>query len=807
MIKYQDVVLDPQGNVVSGASVTIYNTGTLVKPTIYSDEGVTESANPLTSSATGSFSFYVADGDYDIVITKAGFTTVTRADTTIGVKASTVSLVDAAGKYTGTNVETALTELKTTAELAASTGAALIGNAPAGNIVGATVQAAINELDTEKASLAQLAATGGAALVGIADAGSKFTGGTVEAALQEARTSAELSASTGAALVGFAPTGTVAAATVQAAIAELDTEKAALADLASTASGQGADRVANAVRRFATISAMSAMPASAIAVDAFVEEEGRGGNFYYVPGSVQAVDSVLVFSGNSGRWFREGWTVLGFSGGQINAKWGGAKGDGVTDDYAAINLGLAVVRASKGKLYFPRSSGDYLHSGFLYFGASDVAIEGENPAVRLRYTGTGTGLSINSSGADPQRERCALRNITLYSTTGAIAFDWTGGNYGNYSGFEINYTAVSAKLLYAIGSLGAGPYYNHFSGYSLIGGSDRSQTGVWMDRDTSGNLGDGPNANIFSGLKRAASLNRLCNLRSGTGNMFSDIGGESIKDALVVLNDLPSFSETGTATARGNYTLTDSTKAWSAVVGDPTNWVNAAVKITSGVASGTVRRIVSNTATVLTVDKAWPQDIGTPTYAIMISRAVANKFINVRQEGLATDNPDGIRVMQGARGNEFRQLEIGSLGTGLLVEDQSGDPSNKVVHGELIVERFVVLNPGPTASISPVPRLSVFGGVRSGSQMALEYIELASADHTTGVATLTVDHGGSATGNGSETLTAVIDATINTKESFRPSTQKTLRSTTNNGIFINLATDASVSATADYIITVAYRAA
>jgi len=237
MIKYQDVVLDPQGNVVSGASVTIYNTGTLVKPTIYSDEGVTVSANPLTSSATGSFSFYVADGDYDIVITKAGFTTVTRTDTTIGVKASTVSIVDAAGKYTGTNVETALTELKTTAELAATTGAGLIGIADAGSkYTGSTVEAALQEGRTA----AELSATTGAALVGIADAGAKFSGGTVEAALQETRTSAELSAAGGAALIGTTPAGTLASATVQAALNELDTEKTAVADLASTASGKGA---------------------------------------------------------------------------------------------------------------------------------------------------------------------------------------------------------------------------------------------------------------------------------------------------------------------------------------------------------------------------------------------------------------------------------------------------------------------------------------------------------------------------------------------------------------------------------------
>jgi hypothetical protein len=54
--------------------ITIYNTGTLVKPTIYSDLGGTIKQNPFANDSAGYYFFYVDDGDYDIVFAPAGTT-------------------------------------------------------------------------------------------------------------------------------------------------------------------------------------------------------------------------------------------------------------------------------------------------------------------------------------------------------------------------------------------------------------------------------------------------------------------------------------------------------------------------------------------------------------------------------------------------------------------------------------------------------------------------------------------------------------------------------------------------------------
>lgn len=69
--------------------------------------------------------------------------------------------------------------------LAAAGGAALLGNTPAGGIAAATVQAAINELDTEKARLDALAASGGSALMGFLTSGTGATARTAQDKLRD----------------------------------------------------------------------------------------------------------------------------------------------------------------------------------------------------------------------------------------------------------------------------------------------------------------------------------------------------------------------------------------------------------------------------------------------------------------------------------------------------------------------------------------------------------------------------------------------------------------------------------------------
>lgn len=75
MQRHVDFVTTRGGAAVSGASVLVKTYPGGATATIYSDDGVTETTNPLTTDANGQFSFYAEDGRYTLVISKTGVIT------------------------------------------------------------------------------------------------------------------------------------------------------------------------------------------------------------------------------------------------------------------------------------------------------------------------------------------------------------------------------------------------------------------------------------------------------------------------------------------------------------------------------------------------------------------------------------------------------------------------------------------------------------------------------------------------------------------------------------------------------------
>lgn len=72
--KLNGTVVDTRGNVQVNAAITVYRTEVGTLATLYSDpDCTTTKANPTTSSAAGHFSFFVADGTYDLNFSKTGF--------------------------------------------------------------------------------------------------------------------------------------------------------------------------------------------------------------------------------------------------------------------------------------------------------------------------------------------------------------------------------------------------------------------------------------------------------------------------------------------------------------------------------------------------------------------------------------------------------------------------------------------------------------------------------------------------------------------------------------------------------------
>ena len=80
MQPYRDTVLtmiNGKLTPVSGASVLVKEYPGLATATIYSDNGVTAATNPLTTDARGAYTFFAADGRYQLVISGTGFDTIT----------------------------------------------------------------------------------------------------------------------------------------------------------------------------------------------------------------------------------------------------------------------------------------------------------------------------------------------------------------------------------------------------------------------------------------------------------------------------------------------------------------------------------------------------------------------------------------------------------------------------------------------------------------------------------------------------------------------------------------------------------
>lgn len=89
--------------------------------------------------------------------------------------------------------------------------------------------------------------------------------------------------------------------------------------------------------------------------------------------------------------------------------------------------------------------------------------------------------------------------------------------------------------------------------------------------------------------------------------------GNDIQIGVADSGNVDDVVDTGTATAGGNTSLTDSGKTWT-----NDEHIGRFVKITAGTGIGQVRRISDNTGTVLTVDTAWTTNPTTSsTYSIL----------------------------------------------------------------------------------------------------------------------------------------------------------------------------------------------
>jgi hypothetical protein len=107
------VARDDYGNVLGGATITVYDTGTTDLATLYEDSTLAVTTpNPTSADDNGEFVLYIAAGSYDLVVAKPGFVTDTIEEVEIsGLEAEAVSHGEA--YITATGVTAASTTFAT----------------------------------------------------------------------------------------------------------------------------------------------------------------------------------------------------------------------------------------------------------------------------------------------------------------------------------------------------------------------------------------------------------------------------------------------------------------------------------------------------------------------------------------------------------------------------------------------------------------------------------------------------------------------------------------------------------------------
>ena len=203
------------------------------------------------------------------------------------------------------------------------------------------------------------------------------------------------------------------------------------------------------------------IPALSIPMNAFrtlgYAAAGDGGDAIYIKG---ASSGPMATQDASGQW----WVLAPT--GEWSAKAWGAKGDGATDDTAALNAWLAALVAGGQSGYAP--PGVYMHGGMTLntSGGSGnaVAVRGAHPSQTVFRTKAGTTnpiLTLVTSGGYGGQPQPVLRDFMLdgnnYNSGHGISISAASGGYGQgFLGINVTVLKPGIDNMYVGNNAGAG---------------------------------------------------------------------------------------------------------------------------------------------------------------------------------------------------------------------------------------------------------------------------------------------------------------------------------------------------------------
>jgi hypothetical protein len=488
--------------------------------------------------------------------------------------------------------------------------------------------------------------------------------------------------------------------------------------------------------------------------------------------------------------------------------WNGSTG---TDNTTAFQAAIDSLPATGGVVYFP--PGHYMYTDTLLLKKNGVHLVGAGfAATRLIYRNAAGGIGVsgdsNKTASTSAYTACSIKGISFGpgSTSAATAandpdiyIDFTSFSYSYFDVF-VQTMRPNAVCFYGQGNNGQSPYFNHIQGFFAGGdgslGTNYTQTGIKFTKGTWSGGSPGPNANTIGPIPRSFALKTFIDVEYGQGNTFSQVSAESINDTYIKLSgDSATVSSTSTG-SNSQVVLNDTTKNYAS------NLVNQTIVITGGTGAGQSRIIASNTTTAITVTDPWSViPDATSTYSLYAAGSFGNKFSLVRGEGLGSLNPDFVHCHPGTINTHLNEIEVVSLGSGLLCRNEAAGSSNKVAPGTRILITEKVENFGAGANIDIYPRLSVRGGFRIPHTYILESMTVTKQYHSVGdTLTVTLDISGTTTGNGEISLTTTIPDNEMTACVFPASDEYYAIDSSNKGLFLNVQSGPSYSTVYDTVL-------
>lgn len=298
--------------------------------------------------------------------------------------------------------------------------------------------------------------------------------------------------------------------------------------------------------------------------------DGGGGTFYWdnTSGETDNGGTVIQPTGlvGNGRWKRNVTD-------HVNVKWFGAKGDGVTDDTAAIQAALSFIQSQQNRMRLAFHQGVFLFSSTLNMPNNSGIVGASKGQTRLVFIGS--NYAIKMSEAISTKQNLRFSDFTLIGTSAA-----THGIYMENvqrSDFErIRFESFTAgTALQFHGSNAIGCYWNQIIGCNFVGSClvgarfttddpldflsnanalrgcefHYAGTGVNLDHGDSNVVDDCKFEGCGVAVRNNASMSRLINSRfeantldvylTSAARLPTILGNASAEAFLSITNDMP----------------------------------------------------------------------------------------------------------------------------------------------------------------------------------------------------------------------------------------------------------------------------